>query len=213
MTKIAIAEDQKDVRENLMQILELIGEYEIIYTAGNGKILIDHLVNGPLPEVILMDLEMPEMDGIETTLWVKSKYPEISIVILTTFNQEEKVFKALKNGANGYLLKGEKPKILIEAIAQAKEGRMPMSPEIAAKTLSFFSQFQEKNLSPSDFGLTKRENEILNLLCQGLSYKEIAETCYISNHTVNAHIESIYRKLNVHSAVEASKIAVKNKWV
>lgn len=212
MIKVAIAEDHKDVRENLVQLLNLIGEYDIINQASTGKELLNSLQKNNLPEVILMDIEMPVMDGIETTRQIKKLYPQISIVILTAFNQKNKVFQALKSGANGYLLKGEKPKIIIESINQAKEGRMPMTPEIATQTFEFFSSYDSTLVPNDDFGLTARETEILELLCRGLSYKQIADKCFISTKTVNSHIENIYRKLNVHTAVEANNIASKNKW-
>jgi DNA-binding NarL/FixJ family response regulator len=127
-------------------------------------------------------------------------------------NQRDNVFNALKNGASGYILKGEKPKAIIQAIKQAKEGRLPMTPEIAALTLEFFAKNQEETVSKEKYDLTKRETEILELLCKGMSYKNIAETCFISQRTVNSHMENIYRKLNVHNAIEASNLARKNNW-
>jgi DNA-binding NarL/FixJ family response regulator len=122
------------------------------------------------------------------------------------------VFNALKNGANGYILKGEKPKAILEAIKQAKEGRLPMTPEIAALTIEFFTRHQQTTASKEDYDLTRRETEILEYLCKGMSYKNIAEECFISQRTVNTHIENIYRKLNVHNAVEANNLARKNNW-
>jgi DNA-binding NarL/FixJ family response regulator len=212
MIKVAIAEDHKDVRENLVKILSIIGDFKITHEASNGVELVKLLEKDNLPEVILMDIEMPEMDGIECTKRVKELYPEVVIIILTAFNQKDKVFHALKNGANGYLLKGEKPKIIMDAIHQAKEGRLPMTPEIALQTIEFFKDFDSKSKTRKDYGLTKRESEILEQLCLGLSYKQIAAKCYISTKTVNSHIENIYRKLNVHTAIEANNIASKNKW-
>ncbi|MEZ4772536.1 MAG: response regulator transcription factor [Bacteroidia bacterium] len=212
MIKVAIAEDNKDVRENLIRVFELLGEIEVQLVAENGKELLQKLKSAVKPEVILMDVEMPEMNGIEATKEVKKIYPDIPIIILTVVNQKDKVFNALKNGANGYILKGEKPKAILEAVKQAKEGRLPMTPEIAALTLAFFSQHLESTASKEDYDLTRRELEILGFLCKGMSYKTIADECFISQRTVNTHVENIYRKLNVHNAVEANNIARKNRW-
>lgn len=212
MIKIAIAEDSKDIRDNLVRVFDLLGEIEILAVAENGQELLDQLKNGIEPEVILMDVEMPVMGGIEATKEVKKIYPYIPIVILTVVNQKDNVFNALKNGANGYILKGEKPKAILDAIKQAKEGRLPMTPEIAALTIEFFTNQQDTSTSKEAYELTKRETEILEFLCKGMSYKKIADECFISQRTVNTHIENIYRKLNVHSALEASHLARKNKW-
>lgn len=212
MIKIAIAEDSKDLRDNLIRVFDLLGEVEVQIIAENGKELLQKLETGIKPEVILMDVEMPEMGGIEATKEVKKIYPDIPIIILTVVNQKDNVFNALKNGANGYILKGEKPKAILEAIKQAKEGRLPMTPEIAALTIEFFKRQQETSVSKEDYDLTKRETEILEYLCKGMSYKNIAEECYISQRTVNTHVENIYRKLNVHNAVEANNLARKNQW-
>jgi DNA-binding NarL/FixJ family response regulator len=212
MIKIAIAEDSKDLRDNLIRVFDLLGEVEVQIIAENGKELLQKLETGIQPEVILMDVEMPEMGGIEATKEVKKLYPHIPIIILTVVNQKDNVFNALKNGANGYILKGEKPKAILEAIKQAKEGRLPMTPEIATLTIEFFTRQQETSVAKEDYDLTKREIEILEYLCKGMSYKNIADECFISQRTVNTHVENIYRKLNVHNAVEANNLARKNNW-
>lgn len=212
MIKISIAEDSKDIRDNLIKVFDIFGDVEILSIAENGKELLDQLKSGIKPEVILMDVEMPVLGGIEATKEVKKLYPEMPIVILTVMNQRDTVFNALKNGASGYILKGEKPKAILEAIKQAKEGRLPMTPEIAALTLDFFAANQETTVSKEEYDLTKRETEILEFLCKGMSYKNIADECFISIRTVNTHVENIYRKLNVHNAVEANNLARKNKW-
>ncbi len=212
MIRIAIAEDSKDVRENLVKVFELLGEVDVQIVAENGKELLQKLASGKKPEVILMDVEMPVMGGIETTKEVKKLYPEIPIIILTVVNQRDNVFNALKNGANGYILKGEKPKAILEAIKQAKEGRLPMTPEVASLTIEYFTNQHKTSISKDDYNLTKRESEILELLCEGMSYKMIANKCFISQRTVSTHVENIYRKLNVHNAVEASNIARENRW-
>jgi DNA-binding NarL/FixJ family response regulator len=213
MIRIAIAEDNQDVRDNLIRVFELLGEIEVQFVARNGKELIQMLKDGMKPDLILMDVEMPEMGGIEATHAAKEIYPDVPVIILSVMNQKDTVFNALKSGASGYILKGEKPKAILEAIKQAIEGRLPMTPEIAALTMEFFTSQQGKVVSMADHDLTKREEEILGYLSKGLSYKKIAETCFISQRTVNTHIENIYRKLNVHSAVEASHLARKNRWV
>ena len=213
LLSIAIVEDKRELRENLKQIFDLLGETRCLFEVADGAEVLTAIATYGVPDVILMDMEMPVQDGIKTTAIVKAKYPNVKILMLTVFDQSENVFNALKNGADGYLLKGEKPKALLAAVRQVYEGRMPMSPEVALKTLAYFRNLSDKNRSStSDYQLTRREIEVLELLCDGLSYKQIGDRCHIAERTVSTHIENIYKKLNVHSAVEASKIASKNEW-
>lgn len=210
---IAIAEDVKELRENLELIVDLIGDIKCLFAAKNGAEVMPMIEQYGEPDVILMDIEMPIQNGIETTRLVKKSHPNIKVLILTVFDNNENVFNALKNGADGYMLKGERPQEVLSAIQQVNEGRMAMSPEIAMKTLQYFRKLEKTdNESTSDYHLTNREVEILEFLCTGLSYKQIAGECQISERTVGTHIENIYKKLNVNSAIEASNIAKRNDW-
>ncbi len=215
MISVAIVDDKKDICENLQQIFQIFDSIKVAFVAHDGEEVIQKLQTAiTFPQVILMDIEMRKMDGIVATQIIKSKFPEIKILMLTVFEQEDKIFQAIQAGADGYLLKGEKPQKLIQAIENTLEGRMPMSPVIAAKTLAFLRNTNPtpSTKKPEDFQLTKREIEILELLSHGQSYSAIGSELFISPKTVSSHVENIYRKLNVHSKVEASMLAAKNKW-
>jgi len=161
------------------------------------------------PNVILMDIEMPGISGIEATRLIKSAFPNIIVLMQTVFEDEDKVFDSIIAGASGYLLKKTSPEKIIESIREAASGGSPMTPIIAAKVLQFFQQNQPKN----EYSLTEREKSILGLLVEGLSYKMIAAQENISYHTVNSHIRKIYEKLHVHSLGEAISKALKEKLI
>ncbi len=152
-------------------------------------------------EVVLMDIELPGISGIECTRRVKQVNPSLQVVMLTMFHEDERVFESLKAGATGYLLKSVPGKKIINAVREVRSGGSPMSPEIARKVLRSFHEPPEPN--PELEALTRRQREILNCLAEGLLYKEVADRLGISPFTVRAHIHSIYEKLQVHTKVEA----------
>ncbi|MFK7951134.1 MAG: response regulator [Saprospiraceae bacterium] len=215
MIKIAITDDRREIRENLNRIFQIFEEVEVVFLANDGEVAVKLMRTNPeKPEVILMDIEMRKMNGIEATRQIKAMFPEVKIIMLSIFEQDDKIFEAIKAGADGYLLKDERPKKIIEAIQNAKEGRMAMSPLVAMKTLDFLRNTPEpkKLKTPQDYKLTPREIEILNHLSKGKSYKKIAAELFTSPHTVRSHIENIYKKLEVRSKVAASNVALENKW-
>ncbi|MCG8573551.1 MAG: response regulator transcription factor [Flavobacteriales bacterium] len=210
---VGIVEDNEELRKNLKHILELLGEFHIIFSLDDGSKVMDCLKQGKIPEVILMDLEMPVQDGIQTTRLVKENFPDVKVLIHTVFDDKSRVFDALRNGADGYLLKGEKPRKMLESILQIKEGRLPMSPNIASKALAFFKESDiSQTTKIEEYKLTKREMSVLERLCLGSAYKQIADELFISERTVNSHVNNIYKKLRVNNAISASNIASKNKW-
>ena len=154
--------------------------------------------------VLFLDIDLPGKNGIEGVWEIKERWPEIKILMLTVFEDEEKIFGAIRAGANGYLLKKDSPQKIIDSIEQVYAGESPMNGMIASKVLDYFQQQQKKNLIIAHSNITDRENEILQLLIKGLSYKEIALSIFISIETLNSHIKNIYRKLNVHSRSELS---------
>jgi len=213
-----MADDNPGLLKNLSQNLSLFGEILIVFKALNGLEAV-HMSEQFAPDVILMDIEMPVMDGIEATREIKKRIPQQKIMMLTVMDREDRIFDAIRAGATGYLLKDEKPGRILAAIEELMEGGAPMSSVVAIKTLEMLRN-QESGMekggnveSPEDFNLTKRETEILEKIANGLNYNQIADQLYISARTTRKHIENIYEKLHVHSKLEAVKIAQKNKWV
>lgn len=216
--KIGLVDDNPTLLRNISQNLSTFDEIEIVFKAYNGLDALEKL-NHHRPDVILMDIEMPEMDGIQATLEIKSRNPEQKIMMLTVLDREDKIFEAIKAGATGYLLKDEKPSRILACIEELMDGGAPMSPIIAMKTLEILRNQQvlshkiDTIQSPETFNLTKREIEILEKITNGLNYNQIAEQLFISAKTARKHIENIYQKLHVHSKLEAVKLAQKNRWV
>lgn len=216
--RVGLVDDNPTLLRNIGQNLSIFDEIEIDFKAINGLDALDKL-NTHQPDVILMDIEMPAMDGIEATREIKRRHPQQKIMMLTVLDREDKIFEAIKAGASGYLLKDEKPSRILACIEELVEGGAPMSPVIAMKTLEMLrnQQVSEKKIetiqTPETFNLSKREVEILEKIANGLNYNQIAEQLFISAKTARKHIENIYQKLHVHSKLEAVQIAQKNRWV
>ena len=212
--KVAIFEDRTAVREALSLLVEGTSGLELAGAYPNCNNVISNIRTSQ-PNVVLMDIEMPGMSGVEAVKLIKQQFPDITIVMQTVFEDEEKVFHAICNGASGYLLKDTPPSRLMESIIEAHEGGAPMSPSIAKKTLNLFQKF----LSPladakhADYHLTPREKEVLQWLVKGYSYKMIAAACTISFDTVRSHIRNIYHKLHVASMTEAVAKAIRENIV
>lgn len=206
--EIGIVDDNVQLSRQLIQKLSLAEEVKILFNVDRGRKAIDWLrENLQKPDIILMDIEMPDMDGIETTFRIKQQYPGIRILMLTVFESEEKIFNAIKAGATGYLLKDEKLDVMLRAFDEIMEGGVPMSRSIAAKSLQMMLKgYKPEGKVPfnqeSDEQLTKREIEILENLSLGLKNQEIADKLFISRSTVKKHIENIYLKLQLKSRVE-----------
>lgn len=197
---MAIYEDNTGLRETLSQ---MIRESEGFELAGEFGHCLDAINNTSAfkPDVILMDLDMPGKSGIEGVLEVKSRFPEVEVIINTVFEDEERIFGALKAGASGYLLKKNSMSNILESLKDVASGGAPMSPSIARKVLLTTADKKRKELNA--YGLSDREFEILSSLAKGLSYKMIAESCHLSIDTVRSYIKKIYVKLHIHSSAEA----------
>ncbi len=213
--RLAIVDDNPQLSNQLVNSFSLFDHVKIVLIAKNGLDLLEQL-GTMLPDIILMDVQMPDMDGIEATAAVKQHYPDIKILMLSVFDEDEKVFRSILAGASGYILKEEPPIKILEAIENVLEGGGSMSTIIAGKVLNLIRFQNDNNLPqkpPSDFGLSKREIEILEHLADGEDYLKISEALFISPNTVKKHISNLYDKLHVHSRAEAIRIAVENRWV
>jgi len=213
--KIAIAEDNSFLAKTIVEKLSFFKDLNFKFKGNNGAELIGKLEVNHNIDVILMDIQMPEMDGITATEIIKTKYPHIKIIMLTVFDDDENIFKAIKAGANGYLLKEINPENLHKCILEVVNGGAPMTPNIALKTLNLLRNPKrihsiKKN---EEVKLTNREVEILEHLSKGLNYNEIADNLIISPSTVRKHIENIYKKLQVHNKMEAVLMAQKHKLI
>lgn len=207
--RIGLAEDVPHLQKAISDVLANFSNTELVFIAGNGKEMVDQLVKNKV-DLVLMDINMPMMNGIEATSIIRKRNPEIKIVMLTVFDDGESIFNAILAGANGYLLKDSKPSRLIAAIEEAMEGGAPMSPDIATKALQLIRGNRTEPHEKNDFNLTKRELEILEQLATGDTYQEIADKLFISAKTVRKHIENIYGKLQAHNKVEAIDTARKH---
>ena len=214
--KVATAEDNNLLANSIREKLGLFpDEIEFKFRAINGTDLLKKLNADSSVDAILMDIEMPEMDGIEATQHVTRLFPQIKIIMLTVFDDEDKIFRSIQAGAMGYLLKDERPDKICEGIKEVIAGGAPMSPAIAAKSLGLLRNpnkiIQDEN--KEEFYLTKRETEVLVKLSQGLDYLEISDALFISPFTVRKHIENIYRKLQVHNKMTAVKKAIQHNII
>lgn len=215
--KLGIVDDNLQLANQLISNFRLFDHINVMLLASNGRDLLDQLDKTTIhPEVILMDVEMPVMDGIQTTRQVKQLNPDIKVIMLSVFDQDDKVFEAVMAGASGYILKDEAPVKIIEAVENVLHGGASMSSLVAMKVLSLIrsqERVEFQNKTPIQFGLSKREIEILELLSDGKDYLRISESLFISPHTVKKHIANLYDKLHVNNRAEAVRIAVKNRWV
>jgi DNA-binding NarL/FixJ family response regulator len=202
--RVAIFEDNKLVRDALEAILNGTPGFTCCGIAADGNRWEDDIKRS-LPDVILMDIEMPGLSGIEVTQHITDVFPEIKILIQTVFNDSEKIFQALCAGASGYILKNDPPHKYLEAINEVYNGGAPISASVAKKVLGFFANKNVVLTAPgsTDYQLSDREKEILGLMVDGHNYKTIADKSFISYETVRTHVKHIYKKLHVVSRSEA----------
>jgi DNA-binding NarL/FixJ family response regulator len=203
---IAIAEDNDFLAKSLLEKLNMFSDkFNVVFRATNGGEIVEFAKTNDNFQVILMDIEMPKMDGIKATEIISRFNTETKIIILTVFDDDEKIFGAIKAGASGYLLKDESVDKIVDGINVVLEGGAPMSASIASKTLQLLRRTEkvEHIISDEDFNLSKREIEILENLKLGLDYQQTAEKLFISPFTVRKHIENIYKKLQVNNKMQA----------
>ncbi|MBN3581524.1 response regulator transcription factor [Algoriphagus aestuarii] len=213
MIRIAIAEDNNFLLKAILDKLSVFSDLEVKYWAYNGIELLEKLEEDSNVHVILMDIEMPKMNGIDTVSKVYQKYPQIKIIMLTVFDDDENIFRAVQAGANGYFLKEVDPKTLYQGILDTLDGGAAMTPSVALKALKLLRNPPKFEDPVEEISLTNREIEILEQISKGLNYNQIGENLFISPKTVRKHIENIYQKLQVHSKLEAVQKAVKNRII
>ena len=212
MIKVLIADDQELIRQSLQIVLNSKQDIEVSDVAANGQEVIQ-CIRKNKPDIILMDIRMPKMDGVQCTKIIKENYPQIKIIILTTFDDDEYVFNALKYGASGYLLKGVSMDELSDAIRTVYSGRAMINPDIAAKVLRLFSQMAQTNytipVEEKDIRqLTKTEWRIIAQVEKGASNKEIADTLSLSEGTIRNYLSTILNKLNLRDRTQLAIWAV-----
>lgn len=204
---VVITEDDRDIREGISTLIKNSDGFTLKGEFGDCQSLLNSL-DDVLPDVFLMDISMPGMNGIECVKKITEKYPDANIIMLTVYDDDERIFESLRAGASGYILKRTSLDQILEAIKDVNSGGAPMTPSIARRVLKYFGQSTNKQ---NDYNLTKREAEILQQLINGFSYKKIAENLFISLDTVRSHIKSIYQKLHVKSKAEAVAKALKDR--
>ena len=208
--RVTIFEDNKSLRQGLYQLIDGSEGY---ICEGAFEDCLDVLRNteDTKPDVVLMDIAMPGINGIEAVNMLREKYPELKILMQTIFEDNEKIFQSILAGASGYILKNTSPSRFLEFIRETYEGGAPMSPSVATKVLKMVAE--QSGIKTETFDLSDREKEILSCLVKGMSYKLIADACFISIDTVRGHIRNIYEKLHVHSKGEAVAKAIQSKIV
>lgn len=213
--RVGIVEDNPAIIESICQRLEQIPDIQLKLKARNGLEMVNKLGHDSNLDLIFMDIEMPEMDGIEATTLIKHRWPQIKIIMLTVFDTEDKIFQAVRAGADGYLLKDVEHSYLEKSIQDVLSGGAAMTPSIALKTIRLLRnpQLPSEPEKIDNYRLSKREIEILEQLSKGLKYKSIAENLFLSVGTVKKHVDNVYEKLQAHNKLEAVHKAKSNRLI
>lgn len=208
--KVAIIEDRREIRDGLAMLIDYTEGFSC---TGSYRSMEDALakIPGNMPDLVLSDIGLPGMDGIEGVKILKEKYPELTILMLSVYEDNDRIFDALCAGATGYLLKKTPPAKLLESLREAMAGGSPMSPEVARRVITLFTQVRPPERV--DYDLTPHEVRLLKLLVEGHSYKSAASELRVSVNTVSFHLKNIYEKLQVHSKSEAVAKALQNRIV
>jgi len=212
LIRVTIFEDNKHLRETFTLLLNSAEGFSCSGAFPNCKDMLQSITANPC-DVVLMDIEMPGMNGIEATQLIKKHFPGVLVLIQTVFFEDEYIFDAICAGASGYILKTTTPEDYLEAIRNVQSGGSPMTPGIARRVLELFKTNLQPQPANNDYNLTTQEKKVLQLLVEGKSFKMIAAELYVAFDTVKAHIRNIYAKLHVHSGTEAVSKAIKNRIV
>jgi DNA-binding NarL/FixJ family response regulator len=210
MIRILAFEDNSDFSDSLRELISSTLDMELVAVANNCKNAVK-LVEFHKPDVVLMDIDMPQENGLQGLRSIRNSGSEVVIVMLTVFEDDDRIFQAVCSGASGYLLKKTSPIKLLESLRDAYEGGSPMTPSVARQVLKLFSKpFKQAEGLQS---LTPRENDVLSFLVRGYSYKMAAHEMKVSIETFRTHIKNIYSKLHINSKSEAVALAIQNKWI
>lgn len=211
MIKILIAEDDSLLRRTLVELLELDPEFSVVSHVQNGHMALEH-VGVTRPDVVLTDIEMPKLNGIELTRQIKESFPETAVVILTKFDDDENLFNAVRAGACGYVLKDAPIEEIKEAVREAKGGAGHLNPALVAKVLNEFQRVSQTNATRKELfaELTRREMEVLEMLGKGMKNRAIADALFLSEKTVKTHVGAVLKKLHVNDRTEAALLANKH---
>ncbi|MEJ2710618.1 MAG: response regulator transcription factor [Anaerolineales bacterium] len=215
--RILLADDHVMLRQGTVALLEREADIEVVGQADNGRQAVE-LAHRLRPDIVVMDVRMPELSGVEATRQIRERFPAVQVLVLTAHDDEQYIFSLLEAGASGYLLKNAPISELVKAIHQVHEGKSPLSPAIARKIVVRMSSNDEASPDStqedeSQSSLTARELEVLHLLAQGMSNRAIAESLTISDRTVHAHLSNIFSKMGVSSRLEAVLSAIQRGWL
>ena len=208
--RVAVIEDERELRDGLRALLELTPELSCVGSFRSMEEAL-RLITRTGVDVVLTDIGLPQMDGIEGTRRLRENFADLPIIVFTIHGEDEKIFRALCAGANGYLLKDTPPARIVEAMKETAAGGAPMSPDVARRVVELFRKFRPPE--SADYKLTHQETEILKLLADGHHYKTAARELGISTNTVSFHLKNIYEKLQVHSKTEAVAKALRERLV
>lgn len=212
MIKVLIADDQEIVCEGLKRILQTDPEIDVIATANDGQQALD-LIDGEVPDIVLMDLQMPRMNGVQAIRHLKESHPDLPVLVLTTYMDDKWLFDAIRSGASGYLMKDRPRQELLDAIHGTIAGHAYIDPSVAGKVLSNVAALPEDQFVEHSYNLTDREQDILNLLAQGLSNADISRRLYLSEGTVRNYTSTLFAKLGVSDRTQAVILAIRQGLV
>jgi two-component system, NarL family, invasion response regulator UvrY len=212
--KVALADDHVLLRNGLAGLVNSFDNYTVIFEADNGKEFQQKINTGNLPQLVLMDINMPEMDGYETTLWLKRNYPDIKVLALSMYDNENAIIRMLRNGARGYLLKDTEPKEFKQALDAIMQKGFYYSELVTGKLIHAVNSItDEGNELASSIKLSDREIEFLKLICTEMTYKEIAEKMFLSPRTIDGYRDALFEKLNIKTRTGLVIFAIKNNLV
>ena len=209
--RLLVVEDDSLLRRTLVELLGFDQEFNVVGHFPNGQLAFD-AINAVRPDVVLTDIEMPKLDGIEATRMIREQHPSISVVILTKFGDDDNLFRAIRAGASGYVLKDSPVEEIKQAIREAHSGEGHLNPFLVSRVLREFSRVGQSTKQRKELfaELSKRELEVLEMLGKGLKNREIADALFVSEKTVKTHVGSVLRKLHVNDRTEAALIAQKH---